>query len=142
MKWYSKYYTVSDDQREMDTDVIFDMLSKSYWASDRSKEVIVKSMESSICFGVYEGEIQVGFARVITDNIVFSWICDVIIHPDHRGKGLGKWLFQCIMEHPENQVKTFGLFTKDAHTLYRKFGFSNVETMQCRVDDPASWGRR
>ncbi len=75
-------------------------------------------------------KVQVGFARVITDNVVFSWICDVIIHPDHRGKGFGKWLFQCIMEHPQNQVKTFGLFTKDAHNLYRKFVFSDVQTMQ------------
>ncbi|SHN24544.1 GNAT family N-acetyltransferase [Gracilibacillus kekensis] len=134
MEWYRNHYKVSDNQEKMDTDVIFDMLSKSYWAYDRSKEVIVQSMKSSICFGVFEREVQVGFARVITDNIVFSWICDVIIHPDHRGKGLGKWLFQCIMEHPQNQVKTFGLFTKDAHNLYRKFGFSDVQTMQYKSE--------
>ncbi|MFC4403874.1 GNAT family N-acetyltransferase [Gracilibacillus xinjiangensis] len=139
MEWYRSGYTVSDNQDRMDTDVIYQMLSKSYWASERSKEIIVRSMKGSICFGVFDGEKQIGFARVITDKVVFSWICDVIIHPDHRGLGLGKWLFQCIMEHADNQVRTLGLVTKDAHTLYEKFGFSKTEMMRCRIGDPVSW---
>ena len=76
---------------------------------------------------------------MITDKIVFSWICDVIIQPDYRRVGLGKWLFKCIMEHPDNQVRTLGLITKDAHTFYEKFGFTDVQTMQCKIDNPISW---
>ncbi|SFL56785.1 Acetyltransferase (GNAT) domain-containing protein [Gracilibacillus orientalis] len=139
MEWNKRGYTVSDNTNRMDTDAIFEMLSTSYWAADRPKEVITNSMKRSICFGIFEGERQIGFARVITDNVVFSWVCDVIIHSDYRGKGLGKWLFDCIMEHPNNQVKTVGLYTKDAHQLYEKFGFINVETMQCKKTNPKSW---
>ncbi|WP_226669789.1 GNAT family N-acetyltransferase [Metabacillus litoralis] len=133
MEWYKDGYTVDDTKTRMDTDAIYNMLSNSYWASARTKEVIINSMKNSICFGVFEGEKQIGFARVITDYYVFAWICDVIIHDNYRGKGLGKMLLTCIMEHPDIQVKSFGLYTKDAHTLYKKFGFTNVETMQCKI---------
>ncbi|WP_208588885.1 GNAT family N-acetyltransferase [Gracilibacillus suaedae] len=139
MEWNKDSYTVSDNTNRMDTDAIYEMLQSSYWAANRPKEVIIQSMKNSICFGVFDGEKQVGFARVITDNFVFSWVCDVIIHSDYRGKGLGKWLFQCVMEHPDNQVKTLGLYTKDAHTLYQKFGYTDVDTMQCKIDNPQSW---
>lgn len=138
MEWYREGYTVSDNKLKMDTDVVFQLLSTCYCAQDRSKEIIVESMDNAICFGVFEGEQQIGFARVITDNITFSWICDVIIHSDYRGEGIGTWLLQCIMEHPDNQVRTLGLSTKDSHHLYRKFGFSDVETMRCRIDNPTS----
>ncbi|KAB8135768.1 GNAT family N-acetyltransferase [Gracilibacillus oryzae] len=139
MEWYRDGYTISNNQERMDTERIYEMLSQSYWAKERSKEVIIQSMNHSICFAVLDGEKQVGFARLITDKIVFSWVCDLIIHPDYRGEGLGKWLVKCIMEHPDNQVRMLGLVTKDAHTLYQKFGFANKEMMQCKIQKPASW---
>lgn len=139
MEWHKGEYLISNDLEKMDTDALYKLLSKSYWASDRSKEVIVKSMQHSLCFGLFDRGEQIGFARVITDNVVFAWVCDVIIHPNYRGKGLGKWLLSCMLEHPYLQVKTFGLFTKDAHKFYEQYNFKEVATMQRVIVNPESW---
>lgn len=82
-------------------------------------------MRSSICFGVFEGEKQVGFARVVSDRTTFAYVCDVFVLESHQGKGLGTWLMQCVVRHPELQgLRRWHLTTRDAHSLYRKVGFT------------------
>ena len=119
-------YHISTDKSKLDVAVVFDYLSKqSYWAKGRSLKTIEKSIEHSLCFGVFDDENnQVGFARVVSDLAVFAWLMDVFILPNQRGKGLGKLLIKEIVNYPAlKDVKKWGLGTKDAHGLYEKFGF-------------------
>lgn len=89
--------------------------------------MVEKSIENSLCFGVFEGEQQVGFARVVTDYATFAWLCDVFVAAASRGVGLGKWLIECVVAYPDLQkVKYIMLATRDAHELYRRYG--NFET--------------
>lgn len=122
-------YRISDDKRQLDLNMIYTLLQSSYWAAERSFEVISKSVEHSLCFGVYHQSGQVGMMRVVTDHAALSWICDVIIHPDHRGRGLGKWLMQFLLEHPATKHTNMFLGTRDAHGLYEQFGFERREMM-------------
>ncbi|MCP4417215.1 MAG: GNAT family N-acetyltransferase [Chloroflexi bacterium] len=117
-------YVISTDKTKLDTALIHDYLSRqSYWAQGRSREVVVKSIKHSLCFGVYSATQQVGFARVVTDYATFSWVCDLFILETHRGHSLGKWLVECIVGYPELQeVKQSLLATQDAHELYRHYG--------------------
>ena len=101
---------------------------ESYWSRNIPKETVEKSIEGSLCFGIYHLNQQVGFARVITDYATFGYLADVFILPAFRGKGLGKWLMQCIMTHPEVQgFRSWMLATRDAHGLYSQFGFKALE---------------
>jgi GNAT superfamily N-acetyltransferase len=129
VEWKKDEFLISDDKSLLDHDLVFDLLSKTYWANDRSKEKIIKSFEKSVCFGLYFRGDQIGFARVVTDGIVFSWICDVIIRENFRGTGLGKWLMDCVTNHPEIKNTRQMLATRDAHGLYKKFGFQVMEVM-------------
>ena len=122
-------YHISTDKSKLDVAVVFDYLSKqSYWAKGRSLKTIEKSIEHSLCFGVFDDENnQVGFARVVSDMAVFAWLMDVFILANQRGKGLGKLLIKEIINYPALQdVKKWGLGTKDAHGLYEKFGFKHL----------------
>ncbi|NGQ96739.1 GNAT family N-acetyltransferase [Brevibacillus sp. SYP-B805] len=123
-------YRISDDKELLVLDTIYELLQTSYWARHRSKETVAKSLENSLCFGVYEGDEQVAFMRVVTDYATFSWICDVIVHPDHRGKGLGKWMMQFLIEHPAVRHTNMMLGTRDAHGLYEQYGFERQELMR------------
>lgn len=131
MEWThaSLPYRISDDKALLDADAIHALLQTSYWAPNRSRETVVKSIEGSLCFGIYYEDRQVGFARSLTDGATTSWLCDVIIHPDHRGRGLGKWLMAVIVDHPMLKPTGMGLATRDAHGLYEKFGFVRREAM-------------
>jgi GNAT superfamily N-acetyltransferase len=121
-------FLISTDPDRLQLDVIDDLLSRAYWAQGRSRQVIIRSIENSLCFGVYAGEAQVGFARVVTDFATYAWLCDVIIREDLRGRGLGKALLGCILSHPELQgLRRWALATRDAHELYKKFGFSGLK---------------
>ncbi|MDF2520580.1 MAG: GCN5-related N-acetyltransferase [Clostridia bacterium] len=123
-----KDFVISSDKAMLRIDDIFAMLQKSYWAAERSRERIVKSIENSMCFGVYHGSRQVGFARIITDYVVNAYLCDVIIDEEYRGNGLGKELMSFIMNSPELQeVKNWTLATNDAHKLYEKYGFGSLK---------------
>jgi GNAT superfamily N-acetyltransferase len=134
MEWIRESYRISDDPAELDLDAIYKLLSQTYWAAQRSRESIQRSITYSICFGLYHGQCQVGFARVVTDRTLFSWLCDVVIDPDYRGKGLGKWLLSCLLEHDDIKETNITLCTRDAHDFYKPFGFGRVEAMR-RIPD-------
>ena len=120
---------ISTEKSRLDNDLIHRYLSqKAYWAMGRSKELVLKSITNSLCFGVYnEDEEQIAFARVVTDYVVFAWIMDVFVIENYRGKGIGRQLINHIVSIPElSQVNGFGLRTNDAHSLYEKFGFGEI----------------
>lgn len=128
-------FIITNDKSKIDIDFVHQYLSKtSYWAKDRSKKDVIKSIENSICFTALDAnENQVGFARVATDVVVFAWIMDVFVKEDHKGFGIGKLLIESILKHPTiSSVNGIGLKTFDAHGLYEKYGFSIV-------DDPEIW---
>jgi len=122
--------SISTDKALLDLRVIHEFLSEeSYWAKGRSMSLVIKTIENSLCFGVYENGNQVGFARVVTDYATFAWLCDVFIVNSHRGRGLGKWLIENVVAHPELQgLKNILLATQDGHELYRHYGgFAELE---------------
>ena len=130
MEWHHGDYLLTDDKSRLDLDAIMAMLADTYWAGNRPRDVITRAIKHSICLGMFHHGRQVGFARAVTDHATFTWICDVIVHPDQRGRGLGKWLMKCVLEHPELQTLSQCLRTRDAHTLYEPFGFERVEYMR------------
>jgi GNAT superfamily N-acetyltransferase len=117
-------FIISTDPAKLDVEAIHRFLSeKAYWAIGRSMEIVKKSIEHSLCFGVYLEDRQVGFARVVTDYITFAWLCDVFILPEFRGQGLSKWLVETIVQYPEfTHLRRFLLATRDAHGLYQQYG--------------------
>ncbi len=118
-------YWVTTDNEKLDFDSIHNWITNSYWANGRTKEAMKKVMDNSLNFGLFHNDKQVGFARVITDYHTFSYLCDVIIDEDYRGRGLGKLLMKEVLEYPPLiTMKRWLLFTKDAHGLYEQFGFS------------------
>lgn len=116
-------YRISKNKSLLQFERIVEMLQKTYWASNRSKAVIQKSIENSMCFGLYFKDVQVGFARVISDYATAYYICDVVIDEDYRGKGLGKKLVGEIVDDGELESLFGMLITKDAHGLYEHYGF-------------------
>lgn len=118
-------YTISTDPGKLDIEVIHQYLSKeSYWAQNIPIEVVKRSIANSFCFGIYFNDNQIGFARLVTDKATFAYLADVFILPEHRGKGLSKWLIGTILAHPEMQgLRRWMLGTKDAHGLYKQFGW-------------------
>jgi N-acetylglutamate synthase-like GNAT family acetyltransferase len=120
-------YEISNDNARLDVDVIHDFLAQSYWSPGIPRAIVDRSIQNSLCFGVYHGAALVGFARVVTDKSTFALLADLFILEAHRGKGLSKWLMQCIGAHPELQgLRRFMLLTSDAHGLYRQFGFKEL----------------
>lgn len=128
MRWEFDGYTINTDKSLVSVDRVKAFLSHSYWAQNRSKELIEKTIMTSFCYGVYHEDELVGFARVVSDYATMFWISDVYIDNIHRGKGLGKKLIECIIETPEfSNIRGF-LVTRDAHGLYEQFGFERVES--------------
>lgn len=122
-------YTISADKTKLDLEVIHRFLSQeAYWCRNIPFDIVQRSIENSVCFGVYRGDEQVGFARVITDLATFGYLADVFILPEHRGKGLSKQLMAFIMAYPAlHGLRRMMLVTLDAHGLYRQFGFQPVD---------------
>lgn len=120
--------TISKDKSKLDIDFLFNFLSTSYWAKGRTKEQIEKSIIHSECYGIYEGRQQIGFARMITDQVVFTYLLDVFIDEAHKGNGYGKMLMDYISKDSIlADVKLWYLRTKDAHGLYKQFDFKFLE---------------
>ncbi|HET9408590.1 MAG TPA: GNAT family N-acetyltransferase [Candidatus Sulfotelmatobacter sp.] len=118
-------FLISTDPARLDLNVIHEFLTNCYWAKGIPREVVARSIEHSLCFGIYDKNgRQLGFARVISDFATYAYIGDVFVLESQRGRGLGKWLMQCIMDHPGLQrLRRWGLVTNDAHGLYAQFGF-------------------
>ena len=125
MEWDIGEYKISTNKSLLDVNKIHKYLSnEAYWAIGRTLEVVQRSIEHSLCYGVYSGSEQVGFARVVTDYATFAWLADVFILPEYRGKGLSKKLIEVILENSELQgLRRWLLATRDAHGLYERFGF-------------------
>jgi len=124
-EWQRGEYTISTDNNRLDIGIIHDFISKqSYWAQGRPIETVQRALDNSLNFGLYKNDQQIGFARVVTDYATFAWIADVFVLPEHRGQGLSKWLMEVILSHPKLQgFRRWVLATKDAHSLYARFGF-------------------
>jgi GNAT superfamily N-acetyltransferase len=124
--WKRGEYEISTEPGRLDLAMIHSWLStSSYWAQGRPIDVVRRSIEHSLPFGIYQGTQQVGFARVVTDFATFAWLADVFILDHHRGRGLSKWLVETIITHPDLQgLRRFVLATQDAHSLYAQFGFT------------------
>ena len=117
-------FVISTDPARLDLDRACSLLSQAYWAQGRPREVIAASLAHSLCFGLYEGERLIGLARVVTDYATFAWLCDVFIDEACRGQGLGKWLLETVLAHPDLQgLRRWLLATRDAHGLYARYGF-------------------
>jgi GNAT superfamily N-acetyltransferase len=126
-EWQRGEYLVSTDRSLLDLQVIHGYLSTSYWAAGVPEEVVGRSIENSLNFGVYRGEEQVGFARVVTDRATFAYLADVFVLEAHRGQGLGKWLVEVVLSHPDLQgLRRWMLATRDAHDLYRRYAFTEL----------------
>jgi GNAT superfamily N-acetyltransferase len=122
---HNDQFTISTDPARLDLDVIADMLTRAYWAQGRTRDMIARYVQHSLVFGLYDGEKQIGLARVVSDYTTFAWLCDVFIHEDYRGHGLGKWLMETVHSHPDLQgLRRWLLATRDAHGLYAQFGWT------------------
>lgn len=139
-EWQRGEYSISTDRDRLDIAGVHNFLSKSsYWAQGRDLETVKRSVENSLNFGLYKGEQQIGFARVVTDYATFAWLADVFVLDDYRGQGLGRWLVQVIISHPELQrFRRWVLATKDAHEIYRQFGFVELKRPERWMERPDS----
>jgi N-acetylglutamate synthase-like GNAT family acetyltransferase len=138
-------FVISTDKQRIDLGIVHRFLTESYWAKGIPREVVARSIENSLCFGVYGHGKQVGFARVITDYATYAYIGDVFVLESYQGDGLGKWLMECILRHPWLQgLRRWSLATMDAHGLYAKFGFTPLKTPErfMELHDPKVYQRR
>jgi GNAT superfamily N-acetyltransferase len=127
MEVHKEQFTISTDPARLDLDAICDFLRRAYWAKGRPRERTERAIANSLVFGVYDGDKQIGMARVVSDYAIFAYLCDVFIHEDYRAHGIGKWLMQTVMSHPDLQgLRRWTLATSDAHGLYRLFGWKPI----------------
>jgi GNAT superfamily N-acetyltransferase len=144
MEWTRDNYTVTDDRARLDRDVILSFLSSSYWAKDIPRATVDRSLDNSLCFALLDGARQIGFARVVSDRATFAYLGDVFVLDEYRGRGLGKWLIACVTSHPELQgLRRWILATRDAHGLYRPFGFTPLKKPETFMElhNPNVYGR-
>jgi GNAT superfamily N-acetyltransferase len=121
--------SVTSDRARMDLAMIYAFLAQdSYWAKNIPRETVERAIEHSLCFGAFDGDAQVGFARVITDYATFAYLADVFVLPSHRGRGIAKEIMEAIATHPElHGLRRWHLVTRDAHSLYAQFGFEPID---------------
>ena len=131
-EWRKEAFLISTDRSRLNLEFIHDFLSnEAYWAKGRSLDVVKRAIENSLNFGVFDGTKQIGFARVVTDLATFAWLADVFIIDEYRRRGLGIWLIEVITSHPQLQgFRRWILATRDAHDLYRRFGFTELADPQ------------
>src|SRR5262245_9927690 len=125
--WRRGEFTISTDRSRIDLDAVHAFLADSYWAKDIPRHLVAKSIEHSLVFGLYHGDRQIGFARVVTDRATFAYLADVYVLEAWRGRGLGSWLIETVQAHDELQgLRRWVLLTRDAHALYRRAGWTEV----------------
>ena len=129
MEWTKDKFVITTEKGRIDINVVQSFLENdSYWAQNRTLEQTKTAIEHSICFGVYDGEQQIGFARVVSDCATFAYIGDVFVIDEYRGQGLSKWLMEVIVSHPDLQnLRRWVLATLDAHGLYEKYDFASLK---------------
>ena len=129
-------FSISTDPDRLDFAAICDFLTRAYWAKGRPREATERAYAHSLVFGLYDGPRQIGVARVVSDTAIFAYLMDVFIHEDYRGRGLGKWLLETILDYPDlKHVRRWMLATSDAHQLYARYGFRSTS-------QPDSWMER
>lgn len=134
-------FIISTDPARLDVDAVHAYLARSYWSPGIPRDLVARALAHSLCFGLYEGDAQVGLARVITDRATYAYLCDVYVLETHQGHGLGTWLMEVVLAHPDLRgLRRFVLVTRDAHGLYRKFGFAPPANpggyMEIKATDP------
>ena len=137
-------YDISTDPSRLQLDTIHAYLTRSYWSPGVPKDVVARGIANSLCFGIYQGEAQLGFARVITDKASFAYLADVYVLEEHRGQGLSKRLLEQILAHPDLQgLRRVLLATADAHGLYAQFGFKALAApdRMMEIRNPPAWLR-
>lgn len=122
-QWRRDEFVVCDEQSMVDAKLVAEWLAQTHWASRRPPAVVAKLIEHSLCFSLLRADRFIGFARIVTDRTVFSWLSDLIVCAEFRGQGLGKWFIECILRHPHVSNTQVVLQTSDAHGLYEKCGF-------------------
>jgi GNAT superfamily N-acetyltransferase len=123
-EWVREQYVISTDRGRLDLDMVHGYVSTSYWAAGMPRAVLERAVENSLIFGIYDGSRQVGFGRAITDLATYAYLSDVFVLEAYRGRGLSKWLMECVLAHPGLQgLRRFALFTRDAQGLYERYGF-------------------
>jgi GNAT superfamily N-acetyltransferase len=128
-------FQITTDPARADVDAAHAYLSRSYWAEEIPRQLLARAMAGSLCFALLDGDRQVGLARVISDGATFAYLCDVYVLEDYRGQGLGKWLIETVMDHPDLQgLRRFVLATRDAHGLYAQFGFAAPRNPQIYME--------
>ena len=126
-EWRRGEYTISTDRARIDLDLVHGFLTRSYWAEGIPRDLVALSLEHSLCFGLYQGDRQVGLARVVTDRATFAYVSDVFVLEEHRGRGLASWMMEVIHAHPELQgLRWWLLATRDAHALYEQAGYARL----------------
>lgn len=133
-EYHKAPFTISTDAAQLDLDVIHGFLYHCYWSPGIPRALVAQAIQHSLCFGLYEEKSQVGFARVVTDYTSFAYLADVFVLPAQRHHGLGVWLIECVINCPALQtIRSFLLATRDAHGLYRKFGFEAADERRIMV---------
>ena len=140
-QWQRGDYVISTDNDRLDVPFIHEFLSnQAYWARGRDLDIVKRSLQHSLNFGLFTGNQQIGFARVVTDYATFAWLADVFVTGSHRGKGLGEWLIEVITSHPALQgLRRWVLATRDAHGLYSKFGFALLREPERWMERRETW---
>ena len=133
MEWKRELLRIVDDPNEIDIDTVSRLLAGTYWGHRRSRAIIEKLIRNSLCFSLFSNHEQIGFARVVTDYTVFSWLSDLVIDETYRNQGLGEWFLNCILEHPAINQTQFVLQTKNADQLYKIFGFKVSDKLMTRM---------
>lgn len=144
MEWTKDTFTVSCDPAKLDVPLIAEFLSDTYWSKGIPLATVEKSLKGSLCFALLDGEHQIGLARVISDYATIAYLGDVFVLPQYRGKGLSKWLMECVVSHPDLQgLRRWILATSDAHGLYQQFGFTALKRPEIFMErhDPAVYAR-
>jgi len=136
MEWTKDTFSISDQRDKVDLDIVAGLLSETYWGKVRPRHVVEKLVALSLCFSLYKGTTQIGFARIVTDFTVFSWLDDLVIAPDFRGRGLGLWLCDCILSHPDIEKTQFVLQTTKVQTFYERLDFRSRRELMTRLPRP------